>query len=92
MNVILNALSVTLLITQVLFVVCDVLVCFSPVMHIRVSMEVMVILVHLEDQVLKETQVCQVCQEFKALLGQRYLAYMDSDLFFMFVSSVSASS
>ncbi len=77
MNVILNVLNVTLEIAQVRFVVCDALVCFSLVMHIRVSMEVMGRLVFLENQVLKETQVYQVCQEFKALLGQRYLAYMD---------------
>lgn len=37
----------------------------------QVSMEVMGRLVHMENQVLKETQVYQVCQEFKALLGQR---------------------
>ncbi len=39
-------------------------------------MEVMGRLVCLENQVLKETQVYKVCQEFKALLGQRYLACM----------------
>lgn len=74
MNVILNALSVTLYMAQVLFVVCDVLVCFFSVVRFRVSKEVMGRLVCLENQVLKETQVYQACQEFKALLDQRYLA------------------
>lgn len=46
-------------------------------------MEVMGRLVCLENKVLKETQVYQVCQESKALLGQRYLAYMDNDLLFI---------
>jgi len=72
MNVILNALNVTLYMAQVLFVVCDVLVCFSSsIMCVRVSMAVMGMLVFLENQVLKEMQVYQVCQEFKALLAQR---------------------
>lgn len=83
MNVILNALSVTLYMAQVLFVVCDVLVCFFSVVCVRVSMEVMGRLVCLENKVLKETQVYQVCQEFKALLGQRYLAYRDNNLLFI---------